>query len=333
MTAIEELSFWGPGLRRRSSDVVHVGLVNNMPDAAIRATELQFARLLRDASTTVDIRLHLFSFPEIARSETMRSRMEGFYGDASTIPQAQIDALIITGAEPRMADLREEPYWESFTRLTDWAKSGTVSAVFSCLAAHAAVFHLDGVARHLLPEKLSGVFDCEQVTDEPLSFGAGLTTAVPQSRYNELREDELEASGYRILSRIQGGGVNSFARDVGSQFVFLQGHPEYDRNTLGREYCRDAGRYLRGERDGLPKMPENYFDLATIVLLEELIGQGRDPALLDRYSEIVANAVPMRAWRGDSVCLFGNWLALIAAKKAQHRARDFPQTSRNLRRA
>jgi hypothetical protein len=25
---------------------IHVGLVNNMPDAAMRATELQFARLL-----------------------------------------------------------------------------------------------------------------------------------------------------------------------------------------------------------------------------------------------------------------------------------------------
>jgi homoserine O-succinyltransferase len=328
MTAIEELSFRGPGLRRRSSDVVHIGLVNNMPDAAIRATELQFARLLRDASTTVDIRLHLFSFPEIARSETMRSRMEGFYGDASAIPDASIDALIVTGAEPRMADLREEPYWRNFTRLTDWAKEGTISTVFSCLAAHAAAFYLDGVSRHLLAQKLSGVFECEQIGDDPLSFGAGMTTAAPQSRYNELREDELEARGYRILSRIRGGGVNIFTRDAGSQFVFLQGHPEYDRNTLGREYCRDVGRYLRGERDGLPNMPENYFDLATTGQLEALISQGRDPALLDPCNEIVANAVPVRAWREDSVCLFGNWLALIATEKAQRRAREFSAARR-----
>ena len=32
----------------RNRETVHVALVNNMPDAAMRATELQFARLLKD---------------------------------------------------------------------------------------------------------------------------------------------------------------------------------------------------------------------------------------------------------------------------------------------
>ena len=32
---------------------VHVGLVNNMPDAAMRATELQFARLLKEAGEEI----------------------------------------------------------------------------------------------------------------------------------------------------------------------------------------------------------------------------------------------------------------------------------------
>ena len=38
----------------------------------------------------------------------------------------------------------------------------------------------------------------------------------------------------------------------GSQFVFLQGHPEYDANSLAREYRRDMDRYMRGETEREP---------------------------------------------------------------------------------
>ncbi|HWA84272.1 MAG TPA: homoserine O-succinyltransferase, partial [Fimbriimonadaceae bacterium] len=89
------------GWRGLSSDrAIHVGLVNNMPDAAMRATELQFARLLKEAAGTLDVQLHLFALGGIRRSELARSRMEGFYDDASALPGAGIDALIVTGAEP-----------------------------------------------------------------------------------------------------------------------------------------------------------------------------------------------------------------------------------------
>ena len=56
-----------------------------MPDAAMRATELQFARLLKDAASDFDVRLHLFAMPEIARGEAARSRMEGFYADVADL--------------------------------------------------------------------------------------------------------------------------------------------------------------------------------------------------------------------------------------------------------
>ena len=124
---------------------IQVGLVNNMPDGAMRATELQFARLLKEASGALDVRLRLFSMGSIPRSEQMRSRMAGFYDDAAFLQAANLDALIITGAQPGAADLRDEPYWQELAQLIDWAETGTISALFSCLAAHAAVLQLDGV--------------------------------------------------------------------------------------------------------------------------------------------------------------------------------------------
>ena len=43
-------------------------------------------------------------------------------------------------------------------------------------------------------------------------------------------------------------------------FLFLQGHPEYDCGSLLREYRRDVGRFLRGEREHYPALPQDYFD-------------------------------------------------------------------------
>jgi homoserine O-succinyltransferase len=268
------------------------------------------------------VRLYFFSFAEIERSEQARSRMEGTYADAAAIPRAGLDALIVTGAEPREADLRDEPYWESFARLTDWAKTNTISTLFSCLAAHAAVLHLDGIARQPFAQKLSGVFSCENVEENMLTFNILPGSGVPHSRYNDLPEGAIEDAGYRVLSRLARGGVNVFSRKTPSLFVLLQGHPEYDETSLGREYLRDIGRYLNAERHDRPAMPENYFDAATVAALSELRLGIRNPALLPRFTQIVSEAVPVQSWRADTVKLFGNWLTLVAAEKALRRVQS-----------
>ena len=71
MSRVEQFLL-GSGHNRAS---IHVGLVNNMPDAAMRATELQFARLLKEAAGALDVRLRLFSMRSIPRGEQTRSRM------------------------------------------------------------------------------------------------------------------------------------------------------------------------------------------------------------------------------------------------------------------
>ena len=322
MNNVAQFAFHHTGPRRRASDILHVGLVNNMPDAAMRPTELQFARLLRDSAGGLDVRLSLFSLPEIARSDLARSRMDGIYADASTLPDAGIDALIVTGAEPHAVDLRDETFWPSFCRLVDWAHDGTVSTLFSCLAAHAAVLHGSGIVRRPLARKLFGVFDCTVAAEDPLLFKLHAPVSVPHARLNELAEEDLKAHGYRILSRLAGGGVNLFARKSGSLFLFSQGHPEYDGDSLGREYVRDVGRYLRGENAVPPPIPSGYFDKATEADLRALAAAGRDPSLQPRYDALLAGAISLQYWRADTVQLFGNWLAGVAAEKMRRRARS-----------
>jgi homoserine O-succinyltransferase len=297
---------------------VHVGLVNNMPDAALRATELQFARLLKAAAGSLDVRLRLFSLRSIERGEQARSRMAGFYDDVGFLQTSNIDALIITGAQSCAADLRDEPYWAELAHLIDWAEIGTISTLFSCLAADAAVFHLDGIVRRPLAAKLSGIYDSVRIADDPLLFNTAPAMPVPHSRRNDIAPGDLAAKGYRVLSRLSNGHADIFTREPPghSRFVFFQGHPEYDPGTLGREYLDDLSCFLRGETAERPAMPQQYFDRATEHRLADIAGESD----LARYEDIVMGALPRQVWRANTVRLFGNWLTLVAAGKVRGEA-------------
>jgi homoserine O-succinyltransferase len=314
MSRIEQFLL-GSGHNRTA---IHIGLVNNMPDAMLRATELQFARLLKDAAGALDVRLRLFSLRSIPRGMETRDRMAGFYDDAAFLEAADIDALIVTAARSGTGDLRQEPYWDELTGLIDWAQTGTISTLFSGPAAQAAVLHLDGILHRPLTSKLSGVYDSRQAQDDPLFFNAVPTVPVPHARCTDIAESDLTAKGYRVLARIDtkgGDQVDIFTREPpgSSQFVFLQGHPEYDPGTLGREYLREMARFLAGETAERPAIPEHYFDRATENLLSE-IGTKLD---FSRYRDVVLSALPRQLWRSSTVRLIGNWLLLVAAAKAR----------------
>ncbi len=180
---------------------IEIGLVNNMPDAALEATEQQFVDLLAAAAGESWVHLRFFSLPGIPRSERASRNLGRSYGDAANIRKVGLDGLIVTGSEPRAANLTDEPYWRAFTQLVDWAASGTVSTVWSCLAAHAAVLHLDGIGRTPLAEKCMGVFDCEGCGEHPLIEGLPARSSTPHARWNALDEAKLRQSGYEILTR------------------------------------------------------------------------------------------------------------------------------------
>src|ERR1051325_8261316 len=272
-----------PRIAKAASGCVEIGLVNNMPDSALEATERQFIALLEAASGEVRVRLRFFSLPGVPRSERGQRHVDKFYRGLRELPDSALDALIVTGTEPRASSLRTEPYWYWLAELIDLAEHNTVSTIWSCLAAHAAVLHLDGIVRLALTENCLGLCDCAGRGDPPLIAGAA-TVPVPHSRWNELREDELRARRYEVLTRSARAGVDMFVRQGHSLFVFLQGHPEYDALSLFGEYRRDFRRFLRGERDACPNLPHGYFDAAATERLVEL----RARALVDRREELLA---------------------------------------------
>jgi len=296
-----------------------IGLVNNMPDAALNATERQFLALLRAAAGDIAVHLTLYTLPEVPRTDFGRQQVSG-YSDISELWDSHLDGLIVTGAEPRAADLEDEPYWESLTRVLEWAERHTHSTILSCLAAHAGILHIDGIVRRPLGDKRFGVFECERVSDHPLTAAAPGRLKMPQSRWNEIPEEALLACGYRVLTRSDEAGVDSFVKQRKSLFVFFQGHPEYEAVTLLLEYRRDIGRFLRRERETYPPMPHGYFDEETVAALTGL----QERALVDRREELLAEFPTAMAagkvtntWRSTAESLYRNWLRFILAEKTK----------------
>jgi len=296
-----------------SPAAVQVGLINNMPDAQLRATELQFARLLKDAAGNLDVRLRLFSLGSIARSEETRTRMAGFYDDAGFLEAANLDALIVTGSVPDEDDLPSQPYWTELAQVIDWAQSGTLSTLFSGAAATAAVLHLDGVARRPLEAPLLGVYGSSRTEDDPLFFNSAPSMPVPHARRCELAEDDLTDAGYRVLAQLENGQVDIFTRETAGQsrFVFLQGHPEYDPAILARLHFKEMERSHKARTGNRPALPEHYFDHATEARLARLVDD------LPAYQAALAGALPSQDWHPHAVRLFGNWLMLVGAAKAR----------------
>ena len=310
----------GP-LRRgaEAARCLEIGLVNNMPDAALEATERQFVEVLGAAAEGQLVRLHLFSLPQLPRGEAARAYLDLAYAPIGRIAEADLDALIVTGTEPRARSLDREPYWNALTQLIDWAEHNTISTIWSCLAAHAAVLHLDGVKRHELEGKCFGVFPCELVGGDPLLAGAPSPFAVSHARLNELRESELVAHGYRMLTRSPEAGVDMFAKQWRSLFVFFQGHPEYELTSIAREYRRDVGRFLRGERASCPPLPRGYFDAASEAALEAFTAQARKSPCADltaSYPEDLRMRPRLAEdWHAPAIAVLRNWLSYLAERK------------------
>lgn len=309
------LEFEHRGSRYRPPGLT-IGLLNNMPDPALEATELQFAALLGAAAETRIVRLRFSSLPEVPRGPAARARIDSTYWPLEELLAERPDALIITGAEPRAPRLEEEPYWERLARLIEWAEANTASSIWSCLAAHAVAQALHGVRRRRLPDKRFGVFEHRVQVDHALLEGVRTPLLTPHSRWNDLPLDALKSAGFAVLSSSQETGADLFVSTRRSLLVCFQGHPEYGPVTLLKEYRRDVGRYLRGEQPGWPTLPHGYLGpeaLHRIDAFRARADAARDPELAAEFPQTELAASLEARWRPQAVAIYRNWLKYVAA--------------------
>jgi homoserine O-succinyltransferase len=260
----------------------------------------------------------------IERSPEIAGRIRRRYQPIEALFSDPPDAVIVTGTEPRSADLRSEPYWLALRELLAWAERSVPVTLLSCLASHGALLALDGIERRPLPAKLSGVYGQELHPTHDLVKGLE-SVAFPHSRLNDVPAELLLEHGYVVLvgSGTTGWTVAARERD-GRLLMLLQGHPEYGPTTLLREYRRDVRRFIDGTTSVYPRIPEGYLDSAGVTVLEEFraLGEGTSrPDMAQFPFEAAARRIAVD-WQAHSEQLVHSWLGEAerrAGRLAGHR--------------
>jgi homoserine O-succinyltransferase len=295
-------------------------VVNNMPDAALRATERHYCSLLAAASAGMLVDLRFTSLAGISRHGAARDHVDRFYEDPSAIKDRRPDGLIVTGTEPRASHITEESSWPALSQLVDWTERHSVPAIWSCLAAHAAVYRLDGIERTPLKRKLSGVFTCKvESARHRLVQGGARSWRMPHSRLNGLSRKALEANGYTTLSSSGRVGVDAFIKQDDVLQVFFQGHPEYGPETLLAEHRRDVARALESRHIQRPSMPVGLSSKAQLAGWNKL-PFGKSVKGISNGTLVNAAAVPghhqrASAWSGTARLLYANWLSYLEERR------------------
>ena len=302
--------------QRQDIRELHIGFLNMMPDAALAATERQFLRLIGASNRIAQLFVHPFTMAGVERKGAARERVERFYEPFDDLKRDGLDALIVTGANVTEADITREAFWDPLIEVLDWGRENVTSMLCSCLASHAVFQWLHGVRRTHLPAKRWGVYS-HRVRDAAHPLVAGINTRfeTPHSRFNDVARSQMEAAGLRVLVESDEGGVLVATSPDGFRFVYFQGHPEYDRESLLKEYKREVGRYIRGECEDYPPYPENYF----APRVAQRFAAYRDEVARARASGAAPPDFPEdevlpeldNTWTDTGKALVNNWLGLV----------------------
>lgn len=250
-------------------------IVNLMPTKI--ATETQLARVL--ANSPLQVEMTLVQMDSHASTHISQEHMDTFYKTLDEIKHDYFDGMILTGAPVEQMPYEQVDYWKELCEIFEFCKTHVYSNMFICWGAQAALYYYFGIDKHLLDQKVFGVFE-HKVTRayNPLVRGFDSLFYAPHSRHTEIKKEEiLDHPELRILAESEEVGPHIVSTDNGRQ-IFVLGHQEYDKDTLAGEYFRDVNKGLN------IKVPANYFK-----------NDDPDQEVLFR-------------WRAHANLLFSNWL-------------------------
>jgi homoserine O-succinyltransferase len=265
--------------RAKKQDIrpLEIGILNLMPSAVVERTEIQLLRLL--ANTPLQIRPTFISF-DTYRARSKQGHFDEFYRTISEVKRRGLDGLIITGANLEKQSLEDVHYWKELTKFFDWARTHVTSTIFSCWAAQAKLYHQYGISPRNYRRKRFGIFlhRVHHESRSPLLAGMDDEVFVPHSRWRGAERADLKGlKDLDVLIESPEAGPHLIVGRSGRE-VYIQGHPEYDREDIAGEYFRDKAAGISINR------PTNYF-----------------PAGDERKT-------PLKNWGANGQVFFANWI-------------------------
>ena len=254
---------------------LEIVLLNLMPTQIV--TETQLSRVL--GNTPLQVHLELMMISSHKSKNTPEEHLLSFYKTFDELKERKFDGMVITGAPLENLPFEEVDYWDELVRIMQWSKTHVHSTFHICWAAQAGLYYHYGIQKHLLPEKLFGVYRHHADYKRAILLrGFDDEFWAPHSRHTTIDRADVEAvPGLKILASSEEAGVYIIMNKEGRQ-IFVTGHSEYDPDTLEREYLRD-------KNQGLPiHVPVNY------------------------YPNDDDTKPPLVRWRGHGNLLYSNWL-------------------------
>lgn len=250
-------------------------ILNLMPTKI--TTETQLLRQL--SNTPLQINVELLQVISHESKHVNEEHLESFYRTFDEIKNNRYDGMIITGAPVENLDFEDVDYWDELCRIMEWTKRNVHCTLHICWGAQAGLYYHYGLQKQQLSQKLFGVFEHTVIKRKsPFFRGFDDIFYAPHSRWTEIPQEEiLRIPSLELMATSPTAGVFAVKSEDGRQF-FVMGHPEYDPNTLAKEYFRDvaAGKEIH--------VPENYFPN-------------------DNPSQ-----TPIVRWRSAAQLLYTNWL-------------------------
>jgi len=250
-------------------------IVNLMPTKI--DTETQLLRLIGNTPLQVDV--DFINTQSHKAKNISEEHLINFYKSFEEIKDYKYDGMIITGAPVENLEFEDIDYWNELEEIMEYSKTNVTSTLHICWGAQAGLYYHYGVPKHLLEEKVFGVFAHHTLNKKSqLMRGFDDEFFAPHSRYTEVRRSDIEKRPeLEILAESEESGVYIVASKDGKQ-IFVTGHSEYDKLTLKLEYDRDV-------KNGINiKIPRNYYEK-------------NDPT-----------KKPIVKWRSHANLLFLNWL-------------------------
>ncbi|MBO5294390.1 MAG: homoserine O-succinyltransferase [Clostridia bacterium] len=276
-TLAEENIFVMSETRAVSQDIrpLKILLLNLMPTKVV--TETQFSRLL--GNTPLQVELTLMHTKSHQSKNTSEEHLLAFYTTFDQIKDQNFDGMVITGAPVEHLPFEEVEYWDELCQIMEWSLTHVHSTFHICWGAQAGLYYHFGIQKRQLDRKLFGIFPhCADYKQSMLFRGFDDVFMVPHSRHTTVDRADIEKiPEVKILASSDEAGVFAISTRKGRQ-IFITGHPEYDADTLNKEYLRDlaAGKPI--------DLPKNYFPQD-------------DPS-----------QTPPATWRSSANLLYSNWL-------------------------
>lgn len=295
---------------------LHIGFLNMMPDAALAATERQFIRMVGSSNPIAQFYVYPFSIPELARGEAAQAHISKHYFEFEQLAEQGLDALIITGANVINPSLHQEPFWDPLIEIVRWAEENVASVFCSCLATHALVKHYHDLNRQRLNPKRWGVYSHKSVQSEhPLLRDVNTRFDAPHSRYNDISREQFESAGCHVLAESAEIGVHLAVSPDQFRTVYFQGHPEYAAVSLLKECKREVDRYVQGERDHRPRVPQNYLSDEGAALaeahIEAVVQAKQNGSTPPEFPEAELLQHADNTWGDTGKAIVNNWLGLV----------------------